>query len=347
MRYFATLLAFRLKSALCSVSFWICAACFLCLTAAFGLLVPDNSRAGLEIGVLAKSAVGADTADVLLENGDYTVTLYEDEERMGRDLLSGKLHCAYLLSDEWSGTPVTVLETESSYLRPVLDQLVYCAYFEASIPKRVASYLDGIGYGVEDARALLEAQGQGFTPMTVQLRKLDTGAEMGQAKAGGEAQPMLYAVMVSLFTAMTVLNALLSGQKDRAALLQLRRLTGRGISTAAAPAAADSLLNLLLLLAADACLSMLLGGQMLYQAHARLLMLFLLACGTALLALGLSQLRKSAGMAAAAIPLWLLAGMFCSGALVNPASFPAGLGLLRYLSPAWYVLQGMARLSGL
>ena len=36
---------------------------------------------------------------------------------------------------------------------------------------------------------------------------------------------------------------------------------------------------------------------------------------------------------------FLLVSILCSGAIVRPELLPAGLGALRFLSPAWYALR--------
>lgn len=53
---------------------------------------------------------------------------------MRRAVLTGELHCGYLL-DPGADPPVTVYETDGSFLRPVADELVFGALFEAEAPR--------------------------------------------------------------------------------------------------------------------------------------------------------------------------------------------------------------------
>lgn len=340
MRYFWLLYRLRLKAALRSATMITCAA-FLLLTLTFAALLPQGTPASLSIGVLPRGGIGADTAGILKQNGDYTVLLYDDAAAMRRDVLSGFLHCGYTVADEWmSDIPVTVYYTDGSYLRPLLDQLVLSAYFEAKLPRMTQEYLDGNGYGEADALALLEKQRREARTMEVELRTVgrETPPEDSPSKS---MQPLLYAALSSLFLALAAVDALLAPASLAKAENQLRVMSGRRLASAAAPILARITVYLAVLAAADALLFQI-WGSMYYPLEARAAGLGFLALAGAALGLAAARLRRWSAVLTVLLPPWILLSVFCSGALTDPALFPMGLGVLRFLSPAWYVLRLMA-----
>lgn len=339
MSYFFTLYRLRLKASLRSQTALL-SAFFLLLTLGFALLLPGDAPAALSIGVLPQGETAWEAARILQSNGDYTVTAYEEPEALRGDVLSGSLHCGYEISSGQDlQKPVTVYYTETSYLRPLLDQLVLSAYFEANMPRMTQEFLDGKGYAGADAVELLEKQRREAKTMSVELRAV--GRETPLPKAASQnMQPLLYAVLVSLFLAAAFVEALLVPGPMARAQTQLRVMSGHGAASVAAPVLARLTLYLAVLLAADAALNAIWAG-MYYPPAARLTMLPLLALAGALPALAANFLRKHTFVVAALPPL-LLVSVFCSGALIDPGQFPMGLGALRFLSPAWYALRWMA-----
>lgn len=338
MKYFSLLLGLRLKATLRSTAFLVSALCFLTLTVLFGILLPRQEQAGLTVGVLPESVIGKAAAELLLKNGDYQVVPYEDKAVMERDVLTGRLHCAYVLSDEWTEKhPVTVLSTEGAYLRPLMDQLVLSAYFHAKVPRMIGDYLGSLGYpgGEEEAAALIETERARSNAMEIVVRTIGSGEAMENGALKNGIQPLLYAVMVSLFVAVSLLGAMLSKEEDIRALGQLRALTGRKFSGVLAPALATALLYLALLWGTTLLLSVLLGpmsrgGGLLY---------LLLALAAAGFSMAGARLRRHAAVVGALLPIWLMVSVFCSGALLDPKLLPMGLSFLRFLSPAWYALR--------
>lgn len=339
MRYFFTLYRLRLKATLGSQTALV-SVLFLALTLGFALLLPGKAPAALSIGVLPQGEIARKAAEILQNNGDYTVTAYEEPEALQADVLSGKLHCGYEISSERDlEKPVTVYYTEASYLRPLLDQLVLSAYFEANMPRLTQQFLDEKGYEGADALKLLEKQRQEAKTMSVELRAVGRETPLPEASSQN-MQPLLYAVLVSLFLAVTFVEALLVPGPVARAQKQLRVLSGHGAASVAAPVLARLTIYLAVLLAADAALTAIWGG-MYYPRLARLTMLQLLALAGALPALAANFLRKHTFVVAMLPPL-LLVSVFCSGALIDPKQFPMGLAALRFLSPAWYALRWMA-----
>lgn len=341
MRYFLTLYRLRLKASLCSPVIIVTASFFLALTLTFAALLPVRAPAVLSIGVAAQGETAEAARDILLENGDYTVLPYTDVKKMRADILSGKLHCGYEIGDEWDfGKPVTVYDTQSSYLRPLLDQLVLSSCFEARLPYMTQEYLEKLGCTGKDAKKLLAEQRLEANTMTVELRAVGKGSALPENARS--VQPLLYAVLVSLFLAVAVIGVLLVPGAYARAQGQLAAMSGHRLASMAAPALASLTLYLAVLLAADGALSILWGEGQYYPVMARVTLLPFLAALAALPTLTAGFLRRWAAVITVVIPPWLLVSVVCSGALADPATFPMGLGILRFLSPAWYALRWLA-----
>lgn len=340
MAYFFLLYRLRLKALLRSPAI-ITGAVFLTLTLTFALFLPEGAPAALSVGLLPRGSIAEETAKILKDNGDYTVLSYGDEAALRQDVLSGELHCGYVVTDEWTGeTPVTAYYTKGSYLRPLLDQLVLSAYFEAKLPRMTQEYLDSRGYGDADGMALLEKQRREARTMEIELRTVGRETPL-EDPAAKNMQPLLYAVMASLFLALAVVEALLTPEAEARAQDQLRAMSGHRLASAGAPALARMTVYLFFLALADVLLHRI-WDSMYYPFQARMTALCLLALAGTALALAVGRLRRWSGVLVAMLPPWLLLSVFCSGALIDPALFPMGLGALRFLSPAWYALRCMA-----
>ena len=240
---------------------------------------------------------------------------------MEKDILTGKLHCGYRIGKAEEPQPVIVYNTEASYLRPLLDQLVLSAYFEAMTPHIARDYLEQRNLK-GDITALLEKQREEAKPLEADIRSIQ-GFAVPPDTTSQSVQPLLYAVLASLFLAAAVLETLLPGEDCR----QRLRLT------------ATATVHLMALLAAEGVLSVILPDPY-YPLTARLTMLILLAFVSAVPAAVAGSLRGRTAIATL-LPPWVLIGVFCSGALIDTAHLPAGIGLLRFLSPGWYVLGWM------
>lgn len=333
MGYFWNLYWLRLKAAFRSPVRLACVAVFLILVVAFGCLLPQKGPSGLTVGIVPEGETGKAALAILEGNGDYRIETYGDLQSMQKDILTGKIHCGYRIGKAEDAQPVTVYDTESSYLRPLLDQLVLSAYFEAVTPNIAQKYLEQRNME-GDAAALLEKQRLEAKPLEADIRSI-TGLTAPPNTASQSVQPLLYAVLASLFLAASVLEALLPGEDCR----QRLRLTSHPFSNAAAPAMATVTIHLVGLLTAEGILSVVLPDPY-YPLMARLTMLFLLALVSAIPAAAAGCLRGRTAIAVL-LPPWVLVGIFCSGALIDTAHLPAGLGLLRFLSPGWYALGWM------
>ena len=112
--------------------------------------------------------------------------------------------------------------------------------------------------------------------------------------------------------------------------------------TAFAPALAGVLINLAVLLAADGLMHALFLQDGAYGAGTRVLAFCALSVLMAVISPLMSRLRRWTGIVVALLPPFLFIGIICSGAIVDPVLLPAGMGALRFLSPAWYFLRLMA-----
>ena len=333
MGYFWNLYWLRLKAAFRSPVRLACVAVFLILVVAFGCLLPQKGPSGLTVGIVPEGETGKAAFTILKGNGDYQIEIYPDLESMQKDILTGNLHCGYRIGKAEEAQPITAYDTEASYLRPLLDQLVLSAYFEAMTPYMAQDYLKQRNLE-GNVTALLEKQRQEAKPLEADIRSI-TGFTAPPGTASQSVQPLLYAVLASLFLAAAVLEALLPGEDCRLRL----RLTAHPFSNAISPAMATATIHLIGLLIAESLLNIILPDPY-YPLMARLTMLFLLALVSALPAAAAGSLRGRTAIAAL-LPPWVLIGVFCSGALIDTAHLPAGLGLLRFLSPGWYALNWM------
>lgn len=335
MRYFMALFGVRLRSMLRFAPFLAGAAFLLFVTAGLAAVLPQQAPLSLRVGLLAtESGWENAAADLLAQNTDYEFVRYRDAEVLERAVLKGALHCAYLLGTD-EKTPVTVLATDASFMRPLLDEVVLSVCFDARIPETAEQFLNKQGLDGAAAAADFDRLRAEERPMTVEL--ISTGkAGTIEGLAAQSVQPLLYAVLFCVFPAVSVLTVLLSNAERAAAMRRLAAGSGRPVVTALAPAAADALLGFLVLLAADLLMNLFVRTSA-YALEARLAALCVLAVFTALLCA--LPLRRFSGAILLLLPPAVLLGVFCSGALVSPELLPAGIGVLRFLSPAWYGLQ--------
>lgn len=342
MRYFATLFFLQLKSALRSTAFYVSTAFFLAMMLLLAAVLPKNSGVNLQIGVTASGDVAETAANTLLENTGFTVIRYTDDDALRRDVRAGALHCGYRIDDR-AKPPVTVYLTDASYMRPLTDEIVLAAYMDARAPGMAEAFLEDNGIDGSDAALTYERLRGSEPPLSLELRTRDGGAS-AEALAGSGVQPLLYAVLVTAFFGIAILSVLLEGEGQAAAHRQLAVFSGHSAATAFAPALAGVLLNLAVLLAADGFMHALFLENGAYSAGARVLAFCVLSAFTAVVSPLVARLRRWTGAVIALLPPFLLIGVLCSGAIVDPVQLPAGLGALRFLSPAWYCLRLMAML---
>ena len=76
-----------------------------------------------------------------------------------------------------------------------------------------------------------------------------------------------------------------------------------------------------------------------YSWQAQAVILVALAALAALCYLVASAARRFHRVLAVLLPLWCFVNVLFSGALIDPARLPYGLGVLRFFSPAWYGLR--------
>lgn len=338
MNFFLLLSQLRLKATIRSAVFAVSAIFFLVLTLTLGLLLPREEQSGLRVGIQAQGSIAEQAVAQLERSEDYQLLRYDDEQTLRRDILRGTLHCGYLLTDDYPdhAAPITVLQPEDAFMRPLLDQMVFTAYFEASVPTLTRAYLESVQVETGGLDRAFAEVAQSAKPMVVTLKPLGEAqiAPLQTQRTG--MQPMVYAVLVMTFTGVCLMNVLLQSPADTRALRQLSQK--KRVAGIMAPICADVLLHFALLLVADFLLGALLGGQS-YPLAARLTVFSLLAVFTALIGIPAAALRRAGTAVCVALPLWLTVGIVCSGALISPDKLPGALPLLRFLSPAWYALQ--------
>ena len=340
MRYFAALLFVQLKSALRSAAFYVSTAFFLAVMLLLAAVLPENNGVNLQVGVTASGDIASTAANALLENAGFTVTRYTDDDALRRDVLAGVLHCGYRLDDQME-PPVTVYLTDASYMRPLTDEIVLAAYMDARAPGMAKAFLEDNGIDGSNTALIYERLRISEPPLSIELHTRGEGASI-EALTDSGVQPLLYAVLITVFFGVTVLSALLEAEGRAAAYRQLAVFSGHRAVTAFAPALAGALVNLAVLLAADGLMHALFLEDGAYSEGARVLAFCALSVLMAVISPLMSRLRRWTGIVVALLPPFLFIGIICSGAIVDPVLLPAGMGALRFLSPAWYFLRLMA-----
>ena len=339
MRYALLLFWLRLKAGARSSFFLLNLVLLCCLAALFGWLMPERPSLSLSVGLLAQSGAVPDTVtQKLLKNEDYQFIQFYEEAELQRSVINGELHCAYRITDD-ERQPVTLWRTQGSYLVPAVNEVVLAAYLEATTPELTKRVLLGLGVPPpEDMNAYLTRLRETMPLMTIELSGSGGSGWVEQLGQSG-VQMVFYAVLGAAFTAMVLLSALLRGREQP--LLTPR---GRRVEAAICPLAADAVLGLLALLAADAVASAFYAAPP-YPLSARFAGFAVLALLATVLSTLLLPLSRHPAFCLLALPLLAVAWVALSGAVVEPRLLPGGLGMLRFLSPPWYCLRVMAVLG--
>lgn len=341
MRYFLTLLVLRLRTALQSAGFWLTCGIILAGAVLLAEVLPQGTTAGVSVGIYSQDQPFNQLSELLADNEDFDFVAYTDPTEVEREVLSGNLHCAYLFAQQTP--PITVLETKSSYLRPLVDEIVLSAYLQLQTPMMVSEYLEQAGLpasAVEEDYARIQKE---TTPMTIQLKTAGNVPKIEQL-AQSSVQPLLYALLATAFPIAALVSVLLAGERRAAEQRYLATFSGRPILTLLAPVFADALLYSALLIAADLLMNRLVIHPV-YGVQARLIALLVLAIISALFQLTGALIKRFGDAVSYTLPLFAVVSVFCSGALINPLYLPVGLGALRFLSPAWYFLRLVGALS--
>lgn len=345
MRQFLRLLILFLKYRLKIAAFWVSAGVLLLLFGSFALLCPAARPASAQIGLMydpIDSALQSACAP-LLGSDTLRFVYYPPESfsKMQRDVRTGALHCAYRINQNASSPPITVYENDGAFLTPVTDELIFAAWFETQLPQVTLAVAERLN--VTD-RQLILTEMRRLQAENIPLEPaLTFNAVTPKASDDGMSlSPLLYAVLVPLFLLCVIFSALLSPGHERelTALLQLRcplpnlPATAAALAQALLFAALPALCELLLLL---------LRIETGYSLTARLALIAVLALAAMLMAPVVSHLRPSPALLLAAV-LWAAVSVIFSGAVISPEAL-GRFGMLKYLSPPWYLLRLMTVLS--
>ena len=339
MKSFLNLTLLFFKSRLLSRAFWAAAAVLLILTAGFSLLCPQPSPSSAEVGLMydASNAELDALCRQLLTLEEVRFIRYIEEEQLRSDVISGRLHCGYRINNDRK-TPITVFETEASFLTPALDELVFSCWFEADMLKN-APQLYKNGQHAELINDTISRSRLENEPFSVNI-------SVNAAASGGEYQhysllPIVYAVFIPLLLLCCCFCAMLSPDSERNAV---NLISINGNSILLAQFFAHQLLFLLLSLICEAVMLALIP-QNSFSVLARLLCAVILSFAGA----GLFQLFgkiKANSAVLLLIIVWALLSIVFSGAFVSPELF-GGLAILKYISPSWLLLRLMGAVTAL
>ncbi len=333
MDYFFRVLKAHMVHMFRSAAFWVTTLCFLLLVLVMGIALPQGSQQmSLEVGVLPEGEWGEQVEELLLSEEDFRYRRYHERSTLERDILTGALHCGYLLEEG----KVTALVTSASYLRPLIDELIFTAAMEVDAPGIAQKFLQD---SLQPADGIPETfRNLSQTEPSMEIEVIERGGAPLERFSQGGLQPLLYAVLVTAFLAASALTELLSPVQHQRALCQLAVLGERRIGTLLGIAGGNLLLNGGILLVAGGLTDLLLQTSI-YPWKARWILLGSLAGFSVLLSLGITFFRRFYSVLIALLPLWCFCSVLFSGALIDPARLPYGLGTLRFLSPSWYGLQ--------
>lgn len=340
LRFLILFLKYRLKIA----AFWVSGGVLLLLFGSFALLCPVARPASAQIGLMydpVDSALQAACAP-LLESETLRFVHYPPESllKMQRDVRTGVLHCAYHI-DQNAAPPVTVYENDGAFLTPVADELVFAAWFETQLPQITLATAERLN--INDHRLILsEMRRLQAENLPLEPALTLNAAVTPKVSDGISFSPLLYAALIPLFLLCVIFSTLLSprNEQELTALLRLRCPAPR------LPAAAATLAQALLFAALPALcelLLLLLRIETGYSLTARLVLIVVLTLAAMLIAPMVLHLRPSPALLLAAV-LWAGVSVIFSGAVISPEAL-GRFGMLKYLSPSWYLLRLMTALG--
>lgn len=344
MRQFLRFLILFLKYRLKTAAFWVSTGMLLLLFGSFALLCPTARHASAQIGLMydpADSALQPSCAP-LLGSDTLRFVHYPPESLavMQRDVRTGTLHCAYRI-DQNAMPPITVYENDGAFLTPVTDELVFAAWFEAQLPQITLVTAERLNL---TDRQLILTEMRRLQSENIPLEPMLTfnAAIAPTVAAGISFSPLLYAALIPLFLLSVIFSALLSPSHERElmALLRLRCPSPR--PPAAAAAMAQALLFAALPLLCELLL-LLLRIETGYSLTARITLIGVLTLAAMLITPAVSHLRPSPTLLLTSV-LWAAVSVIFSGAVISPEAL-GRFGMLKYLSPPWYLLRFMTALS--
>ena len=98
---------------------------------------------------------------------------------------------------------MTALVTDGSYMRPLLDELVFTAANQVDAPTIALEFLRQSGQPTQGTAETFQRLSKTEPPMTVEVVELGKGAPLERLAQGG-AQPLFYACLVTAFLASAV-----------------------------------------------------------------------------------------------------------------------------------------------
>ncbi len=344
MPKFLNMLGLFLKNQLKSGAFWASLTVLLLLFGSFALLCPQSQPASAKIGLMYgpdDNALQAACAPLL--GSDTLHFVYYPPEglpAMQQDVRAGALHCAYRIT-KGAHPPITVYENEGAFLTPVTDELVFAAWFETQLPQITLSTAQRLGL-YDQQRILTEMQRLQARRIVLEPILTLNAAAAPSASDAISLTPLFYAVLIPLFLLCCAFSALLSPGHEQE-LVALLKLSCPAPRIAAAAAALSQILLFAAMPTLCELLLMLLGIKTGYSLSAHFALTGLLAILATILVFMLSRVRSSATLLFIMV-LWAACSVVFSGAMISPEVFGA-FGLLKYLSPQWYLLRLMTALS--
>ncbi|MBP1556830.1 MAG: hypothetical protein J6A76_02835 [Oscillospiraceae bacterium] len=340
MKSYRTLTLLFIKQQLLGRVFPLCAAIFLSLFTAFSLLCPEKQPISAQVGLsYDKSDNELQTALEPLFDSDELRFLYyspDETDSMRRDIMLGKLHCGYLISDD-EKSPITVLENDGSILTPATDEIVFSAWFTARISD-IAPKLYGGEKHAELIAEVMQRQSALAKPLTINIEIAKKSAEQQQYPTLAQ---LIYAVSISLCLCCAAFCGIFSPKNGRQTVSLLCATASRK-SVLLCMALAQAVMFFALLILCELILAAL-GVAVPFSIPSRLLAAAVLAVGCAAITHLFANIKPRPVYLCGMI-IWSVGSVLFSGAIISPELFGAA-EWLKILSPAWLILKFMAVLS--
>jgi len=339
MKSFFVLFSLFLKSRIFNRSFLsICLAMLLLITG-FAILAPDSASPSAKVGIIFENSDQSlyQSCCYLLNLQEMDFIRYHDEQLLRRDVMSGKLHCGYKL-DPIAETPITVFETAGSMLTPVLDELVFSAWFESHMLDSTPE-LYGSNYSSFIASEI-ERLGLQSRPLAIDI-KINT-LSSGKNTDAFSLESVLYSVFVPLILLSATFCALLSPESEKDTLGLLFSNGSRKIGTAFFSAQAVCFFAVTL---AFELMMSLLSISNSFTFAARILSVLLLAAASAAIFCLFLKTKPNTFILFFAV-VWAAVSIVFSGAFVSPVIF-GSFEPIKYLSPSWLLLRLMTALTAI
>ena len=339
MTAFFAMFSLFLKNRFCSRSFISVLLSVIILISGFAFLAPPSAYPSAKAGIIFENSDQRlyQSCCNLLNLQETDFIRYHDEQLLRRDVMNGTLHCGYKL-DASAKVPITVFETEGSILTPILDEMVFSAWFEAHMLNSTPEL-----YGSE-YRKLIASE---IERLSIQHRPLAVDITINtlspdRDKGTASFAPVLYSVCIPLVLLAAAFCAMLSSEPEKNAIQLLFLSSNSRIKTVSAFFFAHTSCFLVLPLFFELLFS-LMQIPVGFSCSARVVSVLFISLSAALIFCLFSAVRPNSLMMFICT-VWAALSIIFSGAFISPSVFGV-FEPIKFFSPSWLLLQLMSVLT--